>query len=168
MEHYNHINYMLDCATRLKEIGHTTETPKFFRVSSIGHLDELLSNLNKIEFPALMVDDNTDGTVGDRNKSDNYVDSPLFNFYIVKHVELEDHDARQTAKTDCKNIGFKILSKMARDKRKLLNGLTWLEFTNLPYQTIGPIGDNCFGVMFSFTVSNNANLFYNANDWING
>jgi len=162
---YNHKTYMLDCATRLTDIGHTEDAPKFFRISSIGHLDEVLSNLTQIQFPALLVHDNMEGSLGDRNTSNNYIDTPYYVFYIVKHVELEDHDGREAAKKECKTIGLKILSKMVHDKRDLLHGLTFLQFANIPYQTIGPIGDRCFGVMFSFSVSENANLIYDTNDW---
>lgn len=162
---FNFKEYMLDCAKRLKYVGHTENHPKFFRVSSIGHLDEVLSNLSNIEFPALLIQDNMEGNLGDQNISNNYIDTPYYVFYIIKHVEYENHDKREEAKIECKNIGLKILSKMVTDKRNLTHGLTFLQFVNIPYQTIGPIGDNCFGVMFSFSVSENADLVYNANDW---
>jgi len=162
---FNFKEYMLDCATRLKDVGHTEDQLKFFRVSSIGHLDEVLSNLSNIEFPALLIQDNMEGNLGDHNTSNNYIDTPYYVFYIIKHVGHENHDQREEAKKECKTIGFKMLSKMVNDKRNLIHGLTFLQFVNIPYQTIGPIGDNCFGVMFSFSVSDNANLVYNANDW---
>lgn len=160
---YNHKTYMLDCAIRLKAIGHTAEAPKFFRYSSLGHLDEMLSNLKKMEFPALGIPDNQDGSIG--NSHDNTVDTPQYDFCIVKHVDLEDHDAREAAKAECKAIGFKIIARLRYDARKLHHGLTFLSFSNIPYQTIGPIGDNCFGVLFSIHVADNANLVFVTEDW---
>lgn len=91
--------------------------------------------------------------------------TPYFVFYVVQHAGLEDYDAQQAAKEECKTIGFKIFSKMLREKRLDLNGLAFLDFTVVPYQTIGPIGDNCFGVMFSYSVTDMANITYNSNDW---
>lgn len=160
---YNHKTYMLDCATRLKAIGHTEAAPKFFRYSSLGHLDELLSSMNDIEFPALGIPDNQDGSLG--NAADNAVDTPQYDFCIIKHVDYEDHDARETAKAECKAIGLKIIARLRYDARKMQNGLTFLRFSNVPYQTIGPIGDNCFGVLFSIQVADTANVIYVAADW---
>jgi hypothetical protein len=157
--------YMLECAAKLKEIGHTEDHPKFFRVSGLGQLDEFLSSLKKVEFPALLVHNNQEGNIGDASRSDNYLDSPYYVFYVVDHAKLQNFDEQEAIKKSCKAIGKKILSRMLRDKRRMANGLTFADFTGIPYQTIGPIGDNCYGVMFSFTVADNANLFYDADDW---
>jgi len=164
---YDNDAYMLDCATRLKDIGHTEEVPKFARISGLTQLEEFLSNISKLQFPALLVHNNHEGRLGDPGRSDNYLDSPYFVFYVVKHAEYDNHDAQQEAKESCKNIGFKIIARMLRDKRNPVSnaGLMFLDFSNIPYQTIGPIGDNCFGVMFSFTVADTANITYNADDW---
>lgn len=157
--------YMLDTAVKLKAIGHTDNHPKFFRVSGIGQLDELLSSLSKAQFPALIVEENHDGVLADRAPSDNYLDTPYFVFYVVQHAAFEDHDAREAAKLNCKQLGFKIIGRMLRHKRRALFGLTFLNFRNINYQTIGPIGDNCYGTMFSFTVTDTADIAYIADDW---
>jgi hypothetical protein len=162
---FNFKTYMLETAQKLKAIGHTDSEKKFFRVSGIGQLDELLSNLGIAQFPALIVEENQDGVLADRAPSDNYLDTPYFVFYIAEHVPLEDHDAREAAKLNCKLLGFKIIGRMLRHKRRGMFGLTFLNLRNVNYQTIGPIGDNCYGVMFSFTVSDTADIMYNADDW---
>jgi len=162
---FDFITYMRDCATRMKDIGHTDATPRFFRVSGIGQLDEMLSSLSQMQFPALLVHNNHDGSIGDRSTSNNYLDTPYYVFYVVEHAPLDDFDAHETVKANCKAIGLKILARMVRNKRDMLYGLTFLDFRNITYQTIGPIGDNCYGTMFSFTVSDTANLVYNASDW---
>jgi hypothetical protein len=162
---FNFITYMRDCAEKLNSIGHTEETPRFFRISGLLQLDELLGNISNISFPALLVHDNTEGLIADRSVSDNYLDSPYLVFYVIQHVPYADYDAQQEAKADCKTIGLKILARMLRDKKHGLHGLTFMQFNNIPYQNIGPIGDNCHGVMFSFSVPDTANLIYNADDW---
>jgi hypothetical protein len=162
---YDHITYMEDCATRLKDLGHTAEVPKFFRVSSLTQLDEVLANLTTMGQTVLIVHDNTEGSIGDRNISNNYLDSPYYLFYIMKHVALDDFDAKANAKKECKAIAIKIISKMLVDKSRSRSGLLFLDFTNIPYQGIGPVGDNYYGIMVSFTVADNAELIYNADDW---
>jgi hypothetical protein len=159
-------SYMLNCAVRLDDVRHSQDQPRFFRVSGIGHLDEMLSSLSEIQFPAILIQDNVDGSISDRSNSNNYLDIPYFVFFVIDHAEFGDYDSIQQIKMDCKAIGLKILSRMVRDKRDMKHGLTFLNFQNIDYQTVGPLGDNCYGVMFSFTVADVANLVYNASDWI--
>jgi len=166
MSSFNFIAYMRDCAVRLKSIGHSVQSPKFFRISGLMQLDEVLSNLSEMSFPALLVHNNTDGTIADRGVSDNYVDSPYYVFYLVGHVEHGNHQQQEEVKARCKLIGMKILARMLRDKYRGNHGLTFLQFNNIPYQSIGPVGDNCYGVMFSFSVPDSANLVYSENDWL--
>lgn len=161
---FNFITYMADCATRLRDIGHSATSPRFFRASGLAQLEELLTNLPDAVFPAMVVHNNEEGVLGD-SRSDNYHDTPYYAFYIVDRVPISDHDAREQAIAASKAIGLKIFARMLRDRRNNLNGLTQLNFGNVPYQTIGPIGDNCFGVMFTFTVTNPALITYNADDW---
>jgi hypothetical protein len=162
---FNFVTYMRTCAENLAEVRHSDFNQAFFRVSGIGQLDEMLGNLSKIKFPAILVHDNTEGTFADRNTSNNYLDTPYFVFYVVQHVKHGDYNAAQEAKENCKAIGKKILARMLRDKRKSRHGLLFLDFRNIPYTAIGPIGDNCYGTMFSFTVSENATLTMNSGDW---
>jgi hypothetical protein len=162
---FDFITYMYDCAARLKDIEHSESNPKFFRISGLNQLDEVLGSLSEINFPALLVHDNTEGTIADQSVSNNYLDSPYYVFYVIEHADVGNYQAQQEAKTNCKALGLKILSRMLRDKIHTHNGLTFLQFTNIPYQSIGPVGDNCFGVMFSFTVPDTANLTYNTDDW---
>lgn len=162
---FDYKNYMLQCASLLKEIRHTDTEKRFFRVSGLGHLDELLSNLGSVKFPSLIIEENQDGTIGDRNTSNNYIDTPYFVFYVVAHAPFENHDNREAVKLQCKHIGFKILSRMLHHKRRGEHGLTFLHFQSIAYQTIGPIGDGCYGAMFSFTVSDTANIAFNTDDW---
>lgn len=165
METFDFIAYMLDCATRLKAIAHSEENPRFFRVSGLSGLEEYMQQFNEAQYPALLVHDNTDGSMGDPNRSSNYLDNPYYVFYVVDRPEYGNADQSEAAKKRCKAIGKKILAKMLRDKTRAMKGLDYLDFTNIPYQTIGPIGDQAVGVMFSFSVREDANIIYNADDW---
>lgn len=165
MEQFDFIGYLTDCAVKLRDIGHSDNNRRFFRISGITELDELLTNLSKAQYPALLADENHTGAIADRNTSNNYVDSPFYTFYVVQHVPLEDHDAREAAKLQTKQIGLKIISRMLRHKLHGEFGLTFLQFGNIPYQSVGPLGDNCYGCMFSIIVPTVAQIFYNADDW---
>lgn len=166
MEKFDFIPYMKDCATKLKDIAHTDDNPKFFRVSGLAGLEEYMQRFTEAQYPALLVQDNQDGSIGDMNRSDNYLDNPYHVFYIVDRPEYGNADSSEATKKRCKAIGKKILAKMRRDKRNQANGLAFMNFSNVPYQSIGPIGDQAVGVMFSFTVPDQSDMVYNADDWI--
>ena len=165
MEKFDFVTYMRDCAVRLKDISHSPSQQRFFRVSGISQLEELLANLPDASTPALLVENNTDGRITDPGPADNFLDIPYFVFYVIEKAPFNDFDRIEQAKAETKAIGLKILARMLHDRRHYRNGLIMLRFDNIPYQSIGPIGDNCFGTMFSFTVHNPMAATYTANDW---
>ena len=166
MDQFDFIGYMRDCAVRLTDIRHDELQPRFFRISGISQLEELLSSLPQAHTPALLVENNTDGRVGDANRSDNFLDIPYHVFYVILKASINDHDAIQQAKRESKRIGFKILGRMLHDRRHYAHGLVMLNFDSIAYQSVGPLGDHCYGTMFSFTVSNGADLGYHEADWL--
>ena len=166
MEKFDFISYMRDCAVRLKDIQHTNETPRFFRISGISQLEELLANLPDASSPALMVENNIEGRFSDPGPSDNFLDTPYYTFYVIGKVSFNDFDEIEQVKKNTKEIAEKIVARMLKDRRNYRNGLVMLRFDNVPYQNIGPIGDQCYGTMISFTVINTSNSRYNASDWL--
>jgi len=166
MDRFDFIAYMRDCATRLRDILHTPETPRFFRISGLSQLEELLSSLPDASTPALMVENNHDGRLSDPSGSDSFLDIPYFVFYVIDKAPFGDFDRMEEVKRSTKSIGQKIISRMLQDRRNYANGLVMLRFDNVPYQTVGPIGDNCYGTMFSFTVINPVPADYKEVDWL--
>lgn len=166
MERFDFQEYMLACAEQLKEIRHTEEERKFFRITGLSQLEELLFNLPDATFPAMMVDNNQNGNLTDKSPSDNVVDIPYYSFMIIDKAEFNDHDLVEAAKENCKALGLKIISRMIRDKRTMQNGLVFLDVSSISYTTFGPIGDNTYGVSFSFTVPWQADVSYDSNDWL--
>lgn len=157
---------MRDCATRLKDILHTPDNPKFFRISGLSQLEELLASLPDASTPALLVENNTDGRLSDPSGSDNFLDIPYFVFYVIDKAPFGDFDRVEGVKRSTKAIGQKIISRMLQDRRNYANGLVMLRFDNVPYQSVGPIGDNCYGTMFTFTVINTAPAAFDKKEWL--
>ncbi len=166
MEKFDFIPYMRECAIRLKDIMHTESQPRFFRISGISQLEELLANLPDASSPALLVENNEQGRLADPGPSDNFLDIPYFAFYIIEKAPFNDFDHIEEIKANTKAIGLKIFARMLHDRRHVRNGLIMLKFDSVPYQSIGPIGDNCFGTMFSFTVMNVVDTRYTPLDWL--
>ena len=66
---FNFYEYMLDCATRLKDIAHTESEPHFFKVNTIIGLEELLNNANLAQYPALIIQTSVRGQIGDEARA---------------------------------------------------------------------------------------------------
>ena len=168
-EIFNFHNYMLDCATRLKDLGHTQSNPRFFKVNTIIGLEELLNNIGVADYPALIIQNSTRGHIGDEARSNNFLDNPFYTFYIITAPMQTDFslDDLRLAKEQAKSIGFKILAKMRHDRYRQLNGLHFMKFLNVPYLEVGPLGVGSYGIMFNFEVPHSHQLPHNPNDWTN-
>lgn len=168
--------YMAECAEKLKAIRHTSDRPRFFIVSSIANLEGLLANLTTgASFPAIIIHDSHEGHIGDTSASQNFIDHPDYTFYVVdKVLKINDTDQMEQVKRACKTYGFQIIGRMLKHKKEALRssladdpyGLQLFDKRDIAYQTIGPIGNNCYGVMFFITVPTEANITYNESDWI--
>lgn len=168
------VDYMCDCAIRLKSIGHTEHDPRFFRCSSIANLEELLQSTTAGS-PCVVVTDSPEGRLEDGD-SDNVQDRQFYSFAVFAHVDAGDFSKREDSIKLTKAVAFKILSKMKRDK-KYENlgsygfprvGLRNLDLGSVSYTTVGPFGDNFWGTDVSFTILNKPDLMYNAEDWLPG
>ncbi len=164
MIQFNFIPYMEQVAIKLKDIGHTEALPKFFRISGIAGLEELIASLPDMQFPALMVIENTEGRISN-NGGGNFTDTPSYEFYVTQKYQFGDHNERATAKAQCKAIGQKILAKMLYDKSQRANGLDLMQFDDVPYFPVGPFGDQFIAVYFRFYVNQYSGLVYNPDDW---
>lgn len=162
---FDALTYFRTMATKLNDIGHTEENEHFFRVRNLYDMNELLDRLSNANFPALLINDSMDGSMGDFAMSDNYLDEPQFVFYVLAEADITNQASIDQAVQTAKTIGQKIISMMLRHKMQGKHGLEFLDMTNIPYQTIGPIGDFCYGMMFFVNVSEHIELIVNPEDW---
>ncbi len=173
---YNHVDYMRAIATNLVSIQHVEgddAQKHFFRVSSMMNMDELIQNLTGAGGYALIVEDIRMGKFID-NDSENLLDNKSCVFMLVKQADIADAASRETAQKDCEIECMKIFSKMFKDKRNdqrpefPKTGLRNLDRNSIYYQTVGPLGDNFFGMMYTFNIAPPlaSKIVYNANDWL--
>jgi hypothetical protein len=136
---------------------------RFFRVTGIGQLEELTSNLRAAVYPVLCVDDSQDGFI--TGSGSGYFDSRYYSIFILAQVKPGDDADRQVKMAQCRTIFRKILSKMIHDLADYPNEMTWLHPDRVKYDEVGYIGDNLFGIHFGFTVEEPEDLRYVAGDW---
>lgn len=163
---FNAVNYFETAAIKHKSIKHSDNQKRFFRVRSLSTLDELLTNLPAASFPAIMVHDMIDGTLGDFSISNSYNDEPQVVFYVVDKVLYSEQDEQVADATNrCHTIGLSIISQMMRHRRQRKHGLQFLDMSRVPYQSVGPMADNVFGMMYMLNVINPIDLTFKTDDW---
>jgi hypothetical protein len=165
---FNFHAYMLDCATRLKELQHSQSNPRYFEANTVADMQELLNNIGVAKYPAIVTLSSIKGRVGDEKTGNNYLDHPFHTGFIITSPMQGSTDAEtiRLAKIEAKSILFKIIAKMRHDRRRALFGLNFLNLTSIPYQEIGPLGAGSYGVMFNFENTQPVALEHNTNDWI--
>jgi hypothetical protein len=172
---YNHVTYMRAIATKLKRIQHVEgddSQKHFFRVSSLANMEELIQNLTGVSGYALVVEDMRMGRFID-NDSENLLDNQSRVFMLIKQVNNADAASRENAIKDCETECMKIFAKMFVDRRNdykfsLKTGLRNLDRNSIYYQTVGPLGDNMHGMMYTFNImpALNSELVYDENEWL--
>ena len=164
METFNFISYMENqIAKKLKAIGHSDTTKRFYKISGIAALEEYLGNLIEVSGTSIMVVENTEGEF--TGNGGNYVDTPGNEFYVVQRYNFANHTERAAAKANCKAIGEKIIARMLQHKQASLFGLDYLQLNRVPYYTIGPFGDTAIACYFRIDTHNSANFVVNPIDW---
>jgi hypothetical protein len=174
---FDYTAYMKDVSTRLKAIAHddSAKTKKFFRISSVANIDEIVQHFTHAGTPCLMVEDNRTGRYID-NDTLNYIDNQSYAFMVLQYCKVMDAESREEAKQDTLAIVHKIIAKMKKDKYADLQGgypktgLRDFDMNSVFYQTIGPVADNYYGTLVQFAMLSPANtdLIYDEDDWTNG
>lgn len=171
---FDFITYMKTVSTKLKAIQHVEyddEKKHFYRCSSLSDMEELLQNLSNVKFPALIVHDTVEGTLLD-NGGAGFLDDGNFFFYIITNVAILDFDEKEKAIKDCRSIMKKIISKMRKDHTADFKntfprtGLKYLDTNSFNYFSVGPIGDNCYGIYCSFSMLEPDEIIYSDDDWL--
>ncbi len=166
---FDFISYMRQVATKLKAIRHSATETRFYRMSGIASLEEVLAKMTHGMFPAIVVEDSLEGRLVD-NVSNNILDRQYYVFYIFDRVEFLNHDDREATKRRLRTIARKVMSKLLKDhlsddRLQTQIGLMNLEPASFTYRNIGPVGDNLIGLAVSFTLLENPLLKYDAEDW---
>lgn len=163
---FNFSEYMLNIATTLKALSHSDTNPCFSKVSSLPKLEEFLGNIRSNKGLQLVIVDTHTGRFDDSSKSDNLLDHQLYTFFLFRNVTINDHAERQQTLIEITAILHSILSKFMKDRKEYNLGLEHLKRSSINYDTIGPIGNNCHGLMVHFTINSFPDLTFDAEKWL--
>jgi hypothetical protein len=93
-------------------------------------------------------------------------------FLVIGHLaHIDDFSGEMQLVSKMKQFGSDIISRMLYDYIKCeplaLKAIPGFSINSVSYETLGPIFDNDYGVMFSFKLHDCLNLEYNSSKWGN-
>ena len=136
--------YMMDINEALNALRSSLKYPAFILTSLSGNFEA--SNL------------------------DNILDLINGGFLIIGHLDqIDDFSGEMQLVSKMKQIGTDIISRMLHDHMKCeplaLKAIPGFNVNTVTYETLGPVFDNDFGVMFSFKLEDCLDLEYVSSNW---
>ena len=156
MAHFNFALYMENLAAEHKLIRHGRDNHRFYKMSSIGAMEEVLTRLLTSKTPAIGMNDTMEGRIID-NDGDNRVDRQLYTFYVFGRAALFDHEQRKQVVKEIKKIAADCCDRIIADHYRDFNfqssiGLRHLDVNSLSYRTLGALPDGLLAIVASFVV----------------
>ena len=155
----SYVEYFRTIAREHKEIN------DFYMMDINEPLDALRSN---IKYPALILT-SLSGNF-EASNLDNILDLINGGFLIIGHLDQIDNfsgELRLIAKM--KQIGTDIIARMVNDYMRCelltLKAIPGFNINSVSYETLGPVFDNDYGVMFSFKLLDCLDLEYDFEKW---
>jgi hypothetical protein len=128
-------------------------------------LDALRS---KIKYPALIL--TSLSGIFEASNLDNILDVVNGGFLIIGHLDqIDDFSGEMLLLSKMKQIGTDIIARMLHDYMKCellaLKAIPEFNINSVSYETLGPVFDNDYGVMFSFKLLDCLDLEYDSEKW---
>lgn len=132
------------------------EIKGIYRVSGLSGMEEAMQNLRTLTPLMLFSEDDADGFL---DLEDGNFDNGFHTFSIVDVAKLGDSADRVRALNACMAAALKILKRMIADSKDFGDPVYGFDRSRVDYQRIGPLLNNTYGYMFSYTLRNeNFNL----------
>jgi len=124
-------------------------TKSFHKAPNSDTLASISNQLSNIHYPILVAIDGRDSTFED-NEAEALLKKPQYFFMLLTPAKQDDPSDILLAQETCEKNALQIQAKMIKDSRDYSNGLTGLLISTFTIASIGPIGDNLYGVIMGF------------------
>jgi len=155
----SYVEYFRTLALEHKEIN------DFYMMDINEPLDALRSN---IKYPALILT-SLSGNF-EASNLDNILDSVNGGFLIIGHLDkIDDFSGEMQLISKMKQIGTDVISRMLHDHLKCEplaeKAIPGFDINSVGYETLGPVFDNDFGLIYSFKLLDYLDLEYFSAKW---
>ena len=155
----SYVEYFRTLAAQHKEIN------DFYMMDINEPLDALRSN---IKYPALILT-SLSGNF-EASNLDNILDLINGGFLIIGHLDqVDDFPGEMALISKMKQIGMDIFSRMLYDHLRCellaVKAIPGFNVNSVNFETLGPVFDNDFGLLFSFKIQVCLDLEYKQEQW---
>jgi len=155
----SYVEYFHTLAIEHKEIE------DFYMMDINEPLEALRSN---IIYPALILT-SLSGNF-EASNLDNILDLINGGFLIIGHLnQIDDFSGELQLLSNMKHIGTDIIARMLHDYMKCeplaLKAIPGFNINSVSYEMLGPVFDNDYGLMYSFSLQDCLDLDYNPSQW---
>jgi hypothetical protein len=164
MDKYNHYEYCEDIARKLKPIQHTEAKKRFFQATEqddLPSLNERISSASGVLFIAI---DGTESSFDWRN-SDSLMEQPYYLFAIIEQTKSGKSSSIFDAQQHCRQIAMQVIARMMHDYHDQVKGMDLLDPSSFLMKGFGPIRNNYYGVLVSFSFNQGINYEINPALW---
>lgn len=159
MDTYNHFEYGRQLAIRLKPINHTPESPRFFEAFGLEDLFNLDDKLSSVTGMILIAVNGYESNSQD-NGADSLNDTLQYGFIVAQNTVSDHPETITTAFEECRVICKQIRNALFQDQQ-----LSTFINRSTQINGIGPIGDNFYGCMLSFSIQESEEFFIDTIFW---
>jgi hypothetical protein len=148
--------YMEALAKSHSLIKHSPTNHRFYKMTSIALLEEVLTRLLTAKTPAIGINDSAEGRLYN-NKADRTIDRQLYTYYVFGRSPLFDHATRKVVIKQCKEIASDFALRILNDHHSDFNlstnnGLRHLDVESFTYRAMGNLPDGLICVLTSFVL----------------
>ncbi len=156
----SYVEYFRTLAREHKEIN------DFYMMDINEPLDALRST---IKYPALILT-SLSGSF-EASNLDNILDSVNGGFMILGHLaQIDDFSAEMQLISKMKQLGTDFIARMLYDHLRCeplaVKAIPGFNINTVTYETLGPVFDNDFGVLYSFKIKDLSDIEFNPLKWI--
>jgi hypothetical protein len=156
----NFKTYFEGIATKLKEIGHSPTEKHFYRLD----MQEILTNLNGIVSPALVLEDYETHNAG--ANEDSLVSIKKIGLQVLEKLEDSfDTDKKELIYNHTEILCNKIEARMLLDRRNRVAPIEGFQITGCKFYRIGPLFDGWYGCFIEFDVIRPKTPTLELSDW---
>ena len=159
MDIYNHFDYGEQLAIRLKPIVHTPEKPRYFKAFGLEDLFTFDDKLSSVSGTILVAVDGYESESKD-NGADGLTDRQQYAFIVARNTVSDRPDTLASAFRECRKICKQIRNALLQDTQ-----LSSIIDRDTQINGIGPIGDNFYGCLLSFSMRESEDFLLDETFW---
>lgn len=164
MSIYNHFAYGLDLSKRLKLLQPKAEKA-YYKAPNSDSLFSISERLSTINHPVLVAVDGRDADFED-NGTESLIKKPQFFFMLLLPARNDKPEDILTAQATAESNALQVQARMIHQYIANEAGLSGLLIDSFSIRSIGPLGENLYGVIMGFNLRHGIDYLVESAYWV--